>query len=449
VNGIGRPRATAPGGHAADVAAIDVRSFGERVLVVAPHPDDEVIAPGGLTWEARRSGARVLTLVLTCGDGYKKAAALRTGGRTDSAALVSLGTHRHAECQDALTALGVRGEDRVFLGYPDAGLSDLWESDWDPEHGRLGRNGVTEVPYPFALRPGAPYSGASLVADLEQVLRDYRPTSVVYPHASDRHPDHRAAAAFVDYALHDLGDDTPRCAYVAHFGHYPLPWAYAPALSLRPPRELRDRSTAWESLPLSRQAQDAKLAAVMSYRSQVRLPHMNVYLRAFVRRNEVFATYEPASLLRVEADTDPPGRTGANDVVVREPAAPPMPSAVPRAASPSAVRMVLGPTTLWVGVTVRGMTARPLPVSVHLRMLGGDAARVDATLLADGTVEVERGHACSLAPAGVTGRRVRDTSWIGLPASVLDGRSAVLVSGDLVLPGDRAASTAWRPVIVR
>ena len=41
---------------------------GDRILVIAPHPDDEVIGPGGTLIRAARRGARVRVLYLTSGE---------------------------------------------------------------------------------------------------------------------------------------------------------------------------------------------------------------------------------------------------------------------------------------------------------------------------------------------------------------------------------------------
>ena len=38
-----------------------------RILVLAPHPDDEIVACGIAAWRARQVGARVFVLYLTSG----------------------------------------------------------------------------------------------------------------------------------------------------------------------------------------------------------------------------------------------------------------------------------------------------------------------------------------------------------------------------------------------
>lgn len=437
------------GGNAADTHPLTLSGFGARVLVIAPHPDDEVIAPGGLTWEARRSGADVRAVVLTCGDGFKKAARTLGMGRATPESYLKLGTMRYRECSDALAALDVPPGDRIFLGYPDAGLRSLWEFDWDPDQVHLGRNGHTEVPYDFGYRKGAPYCGASVAADLEAIIADYRPTAIVYPDPNDQHPDHRAGAAFVEYALYDSGYDCRRFTYIAHFGHYPFPWAYLPSGSLSVPEDLREVGTRWEAFPLTADAQAKKLEALKRYSSQMRIPHMNVYLRSFVRRNELFGTYAPARPLRLENDAAPPSSSDAHDVVLREPVDATTPAILRKGAVPTQVRMAVGAKRLWLGITVPGSSTTPRPCALHLRLLGGRVPeRFDATVSGD-VVEVSKRSSGSLAPADVVLERTGDTLWLGLPAALVEGRTAGLVAGEVIAPSGQTAATAWRPVLFR
>jgi LmbE family N-acetylglucosaminyl deacetylase len=267
-------------------------SLGARVLVIAPHPDDEVIAPGGLTATAIASGATVRTVVVTDGDGFKKAARLISGGPLSPKVFRELGTLRFPETQASFEALGVPPGDRVYLGYGDASVPALWDEGWDRDV--VARNGCTSTPYPFAFTAGAPYRGASLAADLGRILEEYAPTSVVYPDPDDNHPDHWSTAAFVEYVLESRGYEGDRYTYLAHFGHYPFPWAYLPNAYMRPPADLVDQGTEWHSLALTEAARETKARALSQHRSQLRIPHMYVYLRSFLRRNELFGTYAPA-----------------------------------------------------------------------------------------------------------------------------------------------------------
>jgi len=93
-----------------------------RLLVIAPHPDDETLAAGGLIYSASKQGAKVKVVFITMGDGYHLAAsALRDIACPSPDDFLALGNHRRKEGIAALAALGVSDRDVVFLGYPDRG----------------------------------------------------------------------------------------------------------------------------------------------------------------------------------------------------------------------------------------------------------------------------------------------------------------------------------------
>lgn len=52
---------------------------GERLLVVAPHPDDETLAAGGLIQRVLMRGGAVRVVLVTAGDGYIEAVSHETG----------------------------------------------------------------------------------------------------------------------------------------------------------------------------------------------------------------------------------------------------------------------------------------------------------------------------------------------------------------------------------
>ncbi|MBK7876344.1 MAG: PIG-L family deacetylase [Planctomycetes bacterium] len=89
---------------------LDPRSLPRRVLVVAPHPDDEVLGCGGLAALLARSGAEVRVLVLT--DGAR--------GAEPAAQGPDLVARREAEARAGGAALGVK--EHVFLSLPDGAL---------------------------------------------------------------------------------------------------------------------------------------------------------------------------------------------------------------------------------------------------------------------------------------------------------------------------------------
>lgn len=98
----------------------------QRLLVVAPHCDDEVLVSGGLIREVLARGGRVQVVLITNGDGsfsgtiveYRKL----YPGATD---YIRAGSARQQESLNALAALGVPADDVFFLSYPDQSRQPL------------------------------------------------------------------------------------------------------------------------------------------------------------------------------------------------------------------------------------------------------------------------------------------------------------------------------------
>jgi LmbE family N-acetylglucosaminyl deacetylase len=84
------------------------------VLVVAPHPDDEVIGAFGLMRLLRRRGARVRVVIVTDGAGSHPNS--RKWPRT------RLVGARASETRAALRGIGIGAGDVRFLALPDGGL---------------------------------------------------------------------------------------------------------------------------------------------------------------------------------------------------------------------------------------------------------------------------------------------------------------------------------------
>jgi N-acetylglucosamine malate deacetylase 1 len=114
----------------------------EPVMVLAPHPDDEVIGPGGTIRRHVQAGARVTVAVLTDG---------RWGGYDGDGTLVE---RRQAESRRAAEIIGTDAP--IFFGVPDSNLD--------------------ETP--------------DLVARVGKLLADKNPRYIYLPALSDWHPDH-------------------------------------------------------------------------------------------------------------------------------------------------------------------------------------------------------------------------------------------------------------------
>ena len=90
---------------------------GARVLVIAPHPDDETLGPGILLSRLAKKGAQVRVVVMTNGDGFTDALAISyhelKPRRED---YLKFGYTRQKETLAAMGLLGIPESDVTFLG---------------------------------------------------------------------------------------------------------------------------------------------------------------------------------------------------------------------------------------------------------------------------------------------------------------------------------------------
>jgi LmbE family N-acetylglucosaminyl deacetylase len=145
----------------------------DRLLVFAPHPDDESLACGGLIRRARNAGADVRVVIATNGDTNPWPQRLtERRWRLDRIAVDRWAALRTSEAHAALQALGVDAVHAHFLQWADQGLTTRLVQD-----------------------------GESSVTQLAQLIRGHRPTLVAMPSVHDSHPDHSALAILLKAAL--------------------------------------------------------------------------------------------------------------------------------------------------------------------------------------------------------------------------------------------------------
>jgi len=278
----------------------------QRILVLAPHCDDETLSSAGLITQALRSGMQVRVVVATNGDGFIFATmeefrhAFPTHGD-----YIRMGVLRQQESLNALKLLGVGPEQVTFLSYPDRGLPALWQNHWSRSTPyRSPYNGATHSPYPLTYNPQAVYAGEDLLADLQAILKAYRPDLVIYPHPSDVHPDHWGLGLFVRLALALMQHEDPSYqpeayAYLVHRPDFPSPKGLQPGQVLMPPATLLAVNPHWVRLSMSNEDTQHKWEAIQAYQSQ--LPLLRGLLERFARQNELFARLETPALPRLAA----------------------------------------------------------------------------------------------------------------------------------------------------
>jgi LmbE family N-acetylglucosaminyl deacetylase len=269
----------------------------DRILVLAPHPDDEVLGSGGVLQKAVAMKLPLKVVFFTYGDNnqwsflvYRKHPVFMPK------AVQGMGEVRRQEAFAAAKVLGVSKEQMVFLGYPDYRTLDIWYAHWGrqpPAKGMLSQ--VTSVPYPDAFRPKAPYKGEEIVRDLKSILREFRPTKIFLSHPADHNPDHRSLYLFTRIALWELdGRIKPVLyPYLIHFKHWPDPKGFRPDEALKPP-PLLETAVAWKTAPLTPEEVAKKKEAIKSHRSQyISSPQ---YLLSFDHSNELFGDFPVINL---------------------------------------------------------------------------------------------------------------------------------------------------------
>lgn len=287
-------------GAESDLGFPKVEVTGEdRVLVLAPHPDDEAIACGGIIQEAVAKGIPVKIVFFTYGDNnqwsfilYRKHLVIKPR------AVRTMGLIRHDEAEKADSILGVPSGNLIFLGYPDFKTLNIWNAAWGNEPSvRSMLTKVDHVPYNNAYCPGALYKGEEVLKELKSIILDFKPTKIFLSHPGDHNVDHRALYLFSKVALWDLEKELkPEIyPYLVHFKNWPKPRGYFPLEILRPPLLFKDQ-VLWKTYYLSNDAIKIKEDAVKAHATQFK--SSGAYLSSFVRQNELFGDFPEINLVK-------------------------------------------------------------------------------------------------------------------------------------------------------
>jgi LmbE family N-acetylglucosaminyl deacetylase len=138
-----------------------------KILVVAPHPDDETLGCGGLLSLSAQSGSTAYIVFVTDG-----AASHRRSRAWPPARLVA---QREREACRALACLGLGHAPRLFLRLPDANMPQPGEPAW-----------------------------RSAVAVVGDILQQFAPDLMILPWRRDPHCDHRASWLLAQHALEQV-----------------------------------------------------------------------------------------------------------------------------------------------------------------------------------------------------------------------------------------------------
>lgn len=273
--------------------AIDAPDSNSKVLVFAPHCDDEVLGAGELIKKTIKAGGEVRVVLITNGDGFKDALEFDyLNLHPKSSDYVNFGYTRQTETINALKILGLNEKNITFLGYPDGGISYLWNSNWyNSEPFTSTYTQANSSPYSNSYTKAAVYSGESIVKDITTIIQDFKPTHLVFPHPNDRHPDHWATNTFVKYALASMNySPKEELLYLVHRGDWPTPMKEDTDMYLVPPAKLINTGTKWYTLPLNNEDIVEKISAIHAYKTQLKT--LGLLLSAFERKNELLGKYD-------------------------------------------------------------------------------------------------------------------------------------------------------------
>jgi len=202
------------------------------VLVVAPHPDNEMIGCSGILIQALEKKKRVAIVVITNGDGHPNLTAAAVNKERDKLTtddFKQAGALRQMHSVTAAARLGVPDAELMFLGYPDSGLEKIYLMvDGSPLRQMFTQQretyGLTVPDYHTRVHgKSAPYLKGSIIGDLAEIIRTRSPKEIYVTHEADTHGDHRAAFWLVRDAILAAGHQGDFFTYLVHGKDPPVP----------------------------------------------------------------------------------------------------------------------------------------------------------------------------------------------------------------------------------
>lgn len=214
-------------------SALDVLGLRSPILIVSPHPDDDILASGGLIQRALSLGKSIFVLYLTAGDANTDSVRKFLHLPVVPKSFIRLGQVRHDEAVRAEAFLGVPRSHLFFLSFPDDTTLRIAKSASPAKVVRSRFTRLTRASYPFAFRFNAPYSRAVAIKLIRTILKQVKPQTILLPLSADTNPDHEAARILTLSALRCTSIRPTILSYLIHFPNWP------PAKGVfQPPKQL-------------------------------------------------------------------------------------------------------------------------------------------------------------------------------------------------------------------
>jgi LmbE family N-acetylglucosaminyl deacetylase len=162
-----------------------------RLMMFAPHPDDEALACSIILQHADRAGAAIRVVYATDGeDNPWPQRVLECKWRLNGTDRRRWGKLRRVEAITALRVLGVHPSYAQFLALPDQGLTDLLVTDC-----------------------------RSTLERFASAMTDWCPTDLLVPSIADTHPDHSALAVMLRLVLAQSFPNEPQMSVWSYAVH--------------------------------------------------------------------------------------------------------------------------------------------------------------------------------------------------------------------------------------
>lgn len=257
-----------------------------RLMLIAPHQDDEILSAGGLIQQYTNQKKDIFVLFATNGDRFG----------------ANVARQRYEESCYALAELDIPRKHIFYMGYGDTGMaptrSFLFRLLSAPANQVLSSYVSTNTYHPaggktiHALRTGVdgPMSRFAFLSDLTWAIQEISPDYIVCPSIWDAHGDHAALAIL----LHDiLPVSISGASYLIHGGD-DMCWPNRDANFFQKPAHLPDDVWCQRiTVKLSNEQMDRKSHLIKQFSTQMS-NDTSGFLLSFAKKEEVFFPWNGA-----------------------------------------------------------------------------------------------------------------------------------------------------------
>jgi len=265
-----------------------------KILVISPHPDDDVITAAGITYQAVQNQEPIGIIYMTNGDFQG----------------IDSGYLRQGEAANAQAYLGMIEDNLIFLGYPDGYLDTIYYNYVNvtdifiTTYGQsttYGNRGLGRTDY-HSYRFGVPadYNKYNILLDLEDIISTFKPDHIFTLSQFDVNPDHSTTYELMRLAVLSVINNDPNYnptihKTIVHWGSDAWPNSMDPTAYFAEIPDLfswtglnwNDRESI--EVPLAMQStsywMNPKYLAVSAHASQ---DGANGFLGRFIHRDEIF-----------------------------------------------------------------------------------------------------------------------------------------------------------------